>query len=307
MKKYLIGFCIFLIFIVFNYNRGNAQPLIGTYPPQVHQQICQESTFTRYLEVFNSGDEALVFNAVLSPDTVAWVSASPLSGEIGPGDTALIEFNFNSTGLPLDNYYADLIISSNDPVNPEVAVLAMLHVQDLTIFLEPDEDSICQGCSTQLNVIVLGCSEMYAFNWTSDPPGFASTEKSPVVSPLVNTTYTVTVTDGGYSSQKSVEIKVEGSSGMNDNSYLSEIKIYPNPGSGQIVVKFLSELNVQGLISIIDFAGKTLQTEEMTIELGINELPVKLVNLAPGMYHLTVQPVNNPTQPLIPSAKIFIY
>ncbi len=307
MRECFTNSSLLLAFVILFLNRGNAQPVIGTYPPQVHQQICQESTFTRYLDVFNSGDEVLVFTAVLSPDTVAWVSAYPLSGEIGPGDTVQIEFNFNSTGLPIDNYYADLIISSNDPVNPEVAVLAMLHVQDLTIFLEPEEDSICQGCSTQLNMIVFGCSEIYAFNWTSDPPGFASTEKSPVVSPLMNTTYTVTVTDGGYSIQKSVEIKVEGSSGMNDYPYLSEIKIYPNPGSGQIVIKFLSELNGQGLIRITDLAGKSIQVEEMTFERGINELPVQLTNLAPGMYHLTVQPLKKANQPQVLKAKIYIY
>ncbi len=306
MKRYLTIYGIFLILLIICANRGNAQPLIGTYPPQVHQQICQESTFTRYLQVFNSGDSVLIFNAAITPDTISWVAASPLSGEIEAGDTLLIGFYFNSAGLSIDNYYADLVISSNDPSTPELSVLAMLHVQDLTIFIEPEEDSICLGCSTQLNVMVFGCSEMYNFNWASDPPGFTSTEKSPVVSPQVTTTYTVTVTDGGYSSQKSVQIFVQPSSGIPDVQYLTDIIIYPNPGQGILTVKFQSPSDGSGQLRITDRSGRIVHSEEVPINTGLNDFAFQTAGLLPGMYLLSIETKGYQNHIFFPAPKIII-
>jgi hypothetical protein len=288
MKRYLKTF-ILLIFSIIFYNQVNSQPGIGTFPPQVHQQICQESTFTRYLSVFNTGDATLSFTAGFSPNPVSWVTATPLGGEIQPGDTSLIEFDFNSTGLPLDNYYIDFLISSNDPDNPELVVLTMLHVQDLTILLTPDEDSICMGCSTQLNTIVFGCSEQYSFNWTSDPPGFYSTEKSPVVSPQVNTLYTVTVTDGGYSKEKSVEIKVYGTTGLSENQSMSNVTVYPNPCDEQVTVKFISDMKDTGMLRISDLTGRLIHSEDVMINEGLNELTIPTGGFEKGVYLLSLQ------------------
>jgi hypothetical protein len=268
-----------------------AQPQIGTYPPQIHQQICQESTFTRYLEVFNSGNTLLVFTASLLIDTLNWVSAAPLSGEIQPGDTILIKFVFNSAGLPINNYYAYLTISSNDPEEPVHTVLAMLHVQDLTIFLEAESDSICYGCSTTLNVITFGCSEDYSYEWISDPPGFSSTEKSPVVSPQVNTTYTVTVTDGGGFGQKSVYIQVYGSSEIAENHPLSQLLIYPDPAHDQFTLRTTSGVEGMGMIRITDLSGRVVYSGDIEFQRLIREYAVNPGKLTPGTYILSIEGV----------------
>jgi hypothetical protein len=288
MRRYLIIIVIAIALPVICIGQERVAPHIGTFPPQMHQQICQESTFIRYMDVFNTGDATLSFTAGFSPNPVSWVTATPLSGEIQPGDTSLIEFDFNSTGLPLDNYYIDFLISSNDPDNPEVVVLTMLHVQDLTILLTPDEDSICMGCSTQLNTIVFGCSEQYSFSWASDPPGFSSTEKSPVVSPQVNTLYTVTVTDGGYSKQKSVEIKVYGTTGLIENQSMSNVTVYPNPCDEQVTVKFISELKDTGMICISDLTGRLIHSQDIIINEGPNELTIRTGDFEKGVYLLSL-------------------
>jgi hypothetical protein len=287
MRRYLIIVVISLALPAICLSQGRVAPHIGTYPPQIHQQICQESTFTRYLSVFNTGDATLDFTASFTGGPFSWVTAYPLSGEIVPGDTIQIEFDFNSTGLPLDNYYADFLIESNDPDDTAHIVLAMLHVQDLTILLTPDEDSICSGCSTKLTTIVFGCSEQYSFSWSSDPPGFYSTEKSPVVSPLVNTVYTVTVTDGGYSKDKSVEIKVYGTNGIPENRNVSDISVYPNPCDEKVYVKFMSELNFKGMICISDFSGRSLYSEDVIINEGLNELSIETSGIEKGVYLLS--------------------
>lgn len=55
---------------------------------------------------------------------------------------------------------------------------------------------ICIGESSTLNAMTTGGAGNYTFNWVSDPPGFSTDVQNPTVSPLVTTTYTVTVSDG---------------------------------------------------------------------------------------------------------------
>jgi hypothetical protein len=285
---------------------GQGNPHISIFPPQMHQQICLESTFTRYLDIFNTGDTTLNYNASFSPNAVSWVTAAPLSGQIQPGDTSQMEFNFNSAGLPIDNYYIDLLISSNDTENPELEVLTMLHVQILNILINPDQDSICQGCFTQLITSVFGCSEAYSFDWASDPPGFSSNEKSPVVNPQVNTIYTVTVTDGNYSSQKSVEIKVYGSSGITEDRLVSNVSVYPNPCDEACMIKFSSEYHGEGHINIIDLSGAILRTIPVIINNGLNEFLIRTGNIDPGAYLLSLQADDKSKWSVLLPAKIFI-
>ena len=57
-------------------------------------------------------------------------------------------------------------------------------------------ESICKGDSTRLHASAGGGNVgHYQYQWSSTPPGFTSTDADPVVHPLVNTTYQVTVTD----------------------------------------------------------------------------------------------------------------
>jgi hypothetical protein len=57
-------------------------------------------------------------------------------------------------------------------------------------------DTICIGDSSTLFPNVGGGSGIYSYTWSSNPPGFSSTIQSPVVKPLVTTTYHLTVSDG---------------------------------------------------------------------------------------------------------------
>jgi hypothetical protein len=57
-----------------------------------------------------------------------WLSADPLTGTVEPGDSADVEIEFNSTGLPNDVYTATIHVNSNDPVTPQVQVAAALSV-----------------------------------------------------------------------------------------------------------------------------------------------------------------------------------
>jgi hypothetical protein len=305
MNRYIIASIITLAFYTLGF--GQRSPHISVFPPQIHQQICQESTFTRYLDIFNTGDTVLVYHAAFSPETPGWVTAGPLNGQIQPGDTSQIKFDLNSAGLPLANYLMDFVISCNDPDDSELVVLTMLHVQVLTILIDPEQDSICLGCSTQLTTHVYGCSEAYTFSWASDPPGFSSAEKSPVVDPLVTTTYTVTVTDGNFSDQKSVTIKVTPSNGIKENSLVSDVSVFPNPCNESCVLKFISGYSGPGFICITDLTDNQIKTISVTLRNGMNEFQIITGNYNPGLYFLSVKSEQGSYLPAMFSAKLLIY
>jgi len=58
----------------------------------------------------------------------SWLSAEPTSGTIPADDSVFVEVTFDATGLNGGDYYADIIINSNDPDEPEVVVPSHLHV-----------------------------------------------------------------------------------------------------------------------------------------------------------------------------------
>jgi len=68
--------------------------------------------------------------------------------------------------------------------------------------------AVCEGQPVQLVAFASGGSGNFTFNWSSDPPGFSSQESQPMVTPLVTTTYFVTVFDGQNSLNSQVTVTV---------------------------------------------------------------------------------------------------
>ena len=142
-----------------------------------------------------------------SINVLGWVSASPLSGTINAGESQQITFEFDATGLSLGTYEVNYVINSNDP-DGQVIVPVTLNVTDVALTATADKYEICYGGSTTLHAQGSGGSGSYTFSWTSDPPGFTSTDPNPVVEPEATTTYTVVLTDGGITLQDQVTITV---------------------------------------------------------------------------------------------------
>jgi len=74
------------------------------------------------------------------------------------------------------------------------------------LFAEPEV--ICQGETSQLQAMPSGGSGNYTYQWSSDPPGFASSLQNPVVAPLVSTVYTVRVSDEYSTTYQSIALEV---------------------------------------------------------------------------------------------------
>jgi hypothetical protein len=84
----------------------------------------------------------------------------------------------------------------------------------LGVSAQADPDAICLNQSTQLNATAGGGSGSYTYAWVSDPIGFTSSLQNPIVWPLVNTAYTVTVNDGSSTAQSSVNVRVDTAVGQ---------------------------------------------------------------------------------------------
>jgi hypothetical protein len=56
--------------------------------------------------------------------------------------------------------------------------------------------TICSGDTVQLFALAGGGAGIYTYQWTSIPPGFTSALENPMAVPMVNTIYTVTISDG---------------------------------------------------------------------------------------------------------------
>lgn len=70
-----------------------------------------------------------------------WLTISPLSGTVTGQNTETLDLTFNSAGLSDGDYYANMVINSNDADEPTIIIPCTLHVVsqmglDLTVFPE---------------------------------------------------------------------------------------------------------------------------------------------------------------------------
>jgi len=92
----------------------------------------------------------------------------------------------------------------------------------LAATIQSDKPDICIGGSTLLNAQVSGGSSNYNFSWTSDPPGFTSTNEDVTVNPVVTTTYFLSIFDGFNTINAQYQVVVNPSP-------------QPNAGPGQTI------------------------------------------------------------------------
>ena len=121
---------------------------------------------------------SIVLPSTGSPDPT-WYSASPLSGSIAAGQSETVTVNFSAVDMAVGSYYADLTITSNDPVNPTLVVDLQMDVwdeivTDPLIAVPPASVSgtAVEGASTTATVTVTNNGGA-ALTW-STPSSFAA-------------------------------------------------------------------------------------------------------------------------------------
>lgn len=71
----------------------------------------------------------LIGNAIeLTTADIPWLSEDPVEGTVPADSTATVAVTFNSTGLAIGDYFANLLVKTQDPANPTITVPVTMHV-----------------------------------------------------------------------------------------------------------------------------------------------------------------------------------
>jgi len=174
------------------------KPFISVAPDAVSSRQPPNVKETRYLAIFNTGGANLEWEMTEGEDCdhlddIAWLSVSPLAGDVTPGVKAYPAFVFNSSESEAGKENAILCIASNDHQTSPVQIEVILTVDEDLVKVadvpDPDEyggsilgDVYLAPGQTALLRAVADTGHVFA-NWTED---------GDVVS--VDAVYTFTVT-----------------------------------------------------------------------------------------------------------------
>lgn len=98
---------------------------IEVEPSSMVESLCPNSTSVKQFTIANSGDGDVTFSI---SDNASWLSQSPSSGTILPGNTANIQVTFNTSGMTPNNYSGQIVINSNVPSTPNITIPVTLEV-----------------------------------------------------------------------------------------------------------------------------------------------------------------------------------
>ncbi|MCF8366012.1 MAG: hypothetical protein K9H16_09535, partial [Bacteroidales bacterium] len=140
----------------------------------------------------------------------------------------------------------DVDIITFDPDSPttdkwiSLGLSEVINIQALEVFdfyISATENPICIGGSTILSANeFLGSNGNYSYVWSSDPPGFSSTNPNPpAVFPTQNTSYQLTVTDGIYTSDHEylITVNVQPTVSVGDDALICQNEIFTATASAQ--------------------------------------------------------------------------
>jgi PKD repeat protein len=154
-------------------------------------------------------------------------------------------------------YYSVTLTATSSSDTLTKTIPSYILAQDkYQVAVTADQDTVCNGDSTQLFATVKGGSGSYKYSWSSKPLGFSSTTQNPVVTPTHDTTtYTVAVLDGNNSTIGSIVIYRVTCTGISNNEAVTgKVNVYPNPSDGlftvsaEKVIQNVEVLNQNGVI-----------------------------------------------------------
>ncbi|MDY0085120.1 MAG: FG-GAP-like repeat-containing protein [Bacteroidales bacterium] len=97
-------------------------------PEEITQSWSGNEIYCSDLTISNTGEADLEFNIATNYLRDNWITINPENASVPPGENILVEVCLDATELENGLYQAELIINSNDPINPEVIVPVNLSV-----------------------------------------------------------------------------------------------------------------------------------------------------------------------------------
>jgi uncharacterized repeat protein (TIGR01451 family) len=99
------------------------------------QYLSSSGAWQPALDVGQQGLPFIVEGTVIAPPDIPWLNEIPASGTVLPGECTSppVDINFDSTGMAPGDYFGDLLVVSNDPVEPVVDLPVALTVITATM------------------------------------------------------------------------------------------------------------------------------------------------------------------------------
>ncbi|KAF0199350.1 MAG: hypothetical protein FD166_473 [Bacteroidetes bacterium] len=145
-------------------------------------------------------------------------------------------------------------------------------------------------CITHL--LNLNVDGTYAsYNW-SDGSSNSSLMINAAAQGVNSTNYTLTVSDeNGCEGSSTIQVTVDACAGINENSAVTSISLFPNPTTGEFSLEIINADNGKATISISNATGKVIYTDKIMLNNGSYSEKISL-NIESGIYLLKVETLN---------------
>lgn len=212
----------------------------------VHEIRFHSETLSTNGNVSNFFVDDVVLDTEVVVD-VPWLSETPISGTVQPGESAVVEVTFDSTGLTVGAYLASLEVTSNDPGTPVVNIPVTLTItapvppgsatitgpesglvgesQEFTAWVEPISTTIPLTYVWHADGHVpithtVGLTDVVSFTW--DLPGTQTiTVTASNLSGTVTDTHVITITPPIYKTY--LPIVIQSSNGILTTTHPSSL------------------------------------------------------------------------------------
>ena len=188
----------------------------------------------------------------------------------------MAQTSITATGLCPDTFAVIVIDALGDSISTSVTVIESPGPLSLSVSSTAADFGICNGTAT---VITAGGTPPYTYLWDAST-GFQAT---PTAFGLCPGTYSVTVTDSLGNSQ-SITIVVDELTTIAEDKGLNNILIYPNPGSGVLVIE-IKNYTYRNILWIFDMLGKQLTAQTINAQ----KTYIDLSDKGPGIYTLKLK------------------
>ena len=270
-------------------------PIIQVSPDSLFFDLYTDSLAFDNMMIGNTGGGNLDYEMTIeyldgSPNRDdSWLVADPAMGTVAGGDSVTTHIIVDATGMEGGSYFADILISSNDPINPVVSCHVSLIVDDECPLPPPTN---LDGVELEPNTVILiwdepewqdGINDLLYYNVYRDSV-MVGTE-------IIPTAFTDTAVPPGYPSYV-ISAFYEECEAFSDTLYnlivtslfenrVNGLLVYPNPAADVLHIR--SQLPILE-IHVLDNLGNTVYFKE-----GFSISPsLESAHLQQGIYFLKV-------------------
>ncbi|GMT44459.1 MAG: glycosyl hydrolase [bacterium] len=252
-----------------------SSPLFTGHIPQIKQADFEADNVNPFIGdtvsfTDLSTDKPIAWKWVFTPGTVTYLVGSDTS------QNPKVSFNVvGSYTVKLTAYDADSSYTRTEQNYIQVR-------SPLSVKVVANRTTVCSGDTTQLFAIASGGSGNNVFNWGSIPFGFYSSVQNPIVKPGADSiVYSVSVYAGNLVANGSIKIYREECTGIHDNeALLGKVNIFPNPNSGNFVIK--AQKNIYRIEIISQNGAKVFSKVYNSNSVTVNK------TLANGIYFVEI-------------------